>query len=420
MSRFQVLAIVICFLINMLDGFDVLVMAFTADRISNEWALSGKFIGLLFSFGLVGMAIGAIFLGRLADKYGRRALIIICLSIVTLGMLLSSLTNGFYQLAAMRVLTGIGIGGILASVNIIAAEYSSNRRRGLAISLTQIGYPLGGMIGGGIAILLMPEAGWRSVFVFGACLSAIMIPVVLWHLPESIDYLMARRPVDALQRINSLLGRMGHKALSALPALEPQGVKLNIGVRGLWTAEYRGATMLMWLSFFMVMAGVYFVLSWMPKLLIHAGLSENQGISGSMILHIGGMTGQLVLGFISARFNLKKLTGAYMLLAAVFMSLFAVYSNDLNFAMYLGAFVGFFLLGSITGLYILSPALYPAEIRTTAMGWAIGIGRIGAILSPFITGVLLDLGWGTSSLFFVFAIPMIIAMFAMLLIRTDQ
>lgn len=419
MSKFQIVVIAICFLLNMLDGFDVLVMAFTVHRISDEWGLSGTFKGMLFSFGLFGMAVGAIFLGRLADTYGRRKLIIVCLSIITLGMVLSSLATGFYQLLALRVLTGIGIGGALASINIIAAEFSSSKRRGVCISMTQIGYPIGGMIAGVIAVLLIPEAGWRSVFVFGAFLSAIMIPIVLWRLPESIDYLISTQPVNALQRINSLLARMGHKAISVLPDPEPGVTKLKASVRSLWTAEYRGATILMWLGFFMVMAGVYFVLSWTPNLLMLAGLSEEQGISGGLILHIGGITGQLALGFLSVKFNLKKLTGTYMFLSAVVMCLFAFFSNDLDLAMYLAAFVGFFLLGSITGLYILSPALYPAEIRTTAMGWAIGIGRIGAILSPFITGVLLDLGWGTSSLFFVFAIPMMIAMFAMLLIRTD-
>ncbi len=419
MSRFQVLAIVICFLINMLDGFDVLVMAFTASSISDEWALSGKSLGVLFGSGLAGMAIGAVFLGSLADRFGRRALIITCLTIITTGMLLSSFTDSLYELIAMRVFTGTGIGGALASVNIITAEYSSSKRRGLAIALVQIGYPLGGILGGAVAGLLIDESGWRAVFVFGAALSAIMIPVVMWRLPESIDYLLVRRRSNAMQGINLLLRRMGHREITALPEPEAQASAHEAGLRGLWSPEYRAATMLMWLTFFMVMASLYFVLSWTPRLLVHAGLSAQQGISGGMILHLGGISGQLVLGFISARFHLHKLIGSYMLLAAVFVSVFAVYSDDLMPAMYAAAFVGFFLMGSITGLYALSPRLYPPSIRTTGMGWAIGIGRTGAIISPFITGVLLDLGWTTSSLFFVFSVPMIIAMLAIVLIRTD-
>jgi benzoate transport len=419
MSRFQLIAVAICFLINMLDGFDVLVIAFTANNISNEWALSGKSTGMLFSSGLAGMAIGAIFLGRLADVYGRRMLIVACLTIITLGMLLSSITNALYQLVAMRVLTGIGIGGALASVNIITAEYSSNKRRGLAISVVQVGYPLGGMIGGAVAAFLVPENGWRSIFVFGAFLSAIMIPVVLWRLPESIDYLLVKRPDDVLKRINNLLGRMGHEAISALSTMESQSVKLKASVRRLWTTEYRGATTLMWLGFFMIMASMYFVLSWTPKLLMDAGSSTKQGISGGMILHLGGIIGQLAFGFLSAKFALKRLIIIYMFVAAVCMILFGMYSHESIIAMYIAVGVGFFLMGAITGFYTLCPALYPADIRATAMGWAIGIGRIGAIFSPFVAGVLLDLEWTSSSLFIVFSIPMLVGLIFVMSIRTD-
>ena len=167
------------------------------------------------------------------------------------------------------------------------------------------------------------------------------------------------------------------------------------------------------------MASMYFILSWTPKLLMHAGLSQQQGISGGMLLHLGGMTGQLALGFMSARFKLQKLTATYMLLSAICISAFGLYSDNLTLAMYAAALVGFFIMGSITALYVLSPKLYPPEIRTTGMGWAIGIGRIGAIISPFMTGVLLDLGWTTSSLFYVFAAPMIIAMLAIIYLYTD-
>jgi MFS transporter, AAHS family, vanillate permease len=419
MSRFQMVAVVVCILLNMLDGFDVLVMAFTASSISDEWHLSGKSLGVLFSSGLVGMAIGAMFLSPLADKYGRRALIIACLVIITTGMLLSSFTNSLNQLIAMRVLTGVGIGAALASVNIITAEYSSNKRRGLAISLVQTGYPVGGILGGVIATLLITEAGWRSVFVFGACLSAIMIPMVLWRLPESIDYLLARRPANALHGINKLLARMQHSEIASLPEVESEYVNKKANLASLWAAEFRSATILMWLTFFMIMASLYFVMSWTPKLLEHAGLTAQQGISGGMILHGGGITGQLMLGFISAKLNLKKLITAYMLFATVFITLFAVYTNQLSIALYMVFFVGFFLMGSITSLYMLSPKLYPPEIRTTGMGWAIGIGRIGAIISPFLAGVLLDLNWTTSSMFFVFALPALIAMFAIVFIHTE-
>ena len=416
MSSFQILTVTICFMINMLDGFDVLVMAFTANRISSAWGLDGKSLGLLFSSGLVGMAIGAVLLGRLADIFGRRTLLLVCLSIITLGMFFSAYTHSVYQLASMRMLTGIGIGGALATLNILTAEYSSARRRGLNISILQSGYPIGGIAGGAIAAVLLPQAGWQAVFLFGALLSALMLPLAFWALPESIDYLLVRRPVGSLEKINRILVRMNQQPLDELPQVKGQQVK-DSGVLGLWTSEVRAATMLMWLGFFMVMASLYFVLSWTPKLLVSAGLSENQGISGGMLLQLGGIAGQFVLGFISVKFTLRKLSVVYMLASAVFMCLFAIFANQLSMALFIGFSVGFFLFGAITCLYILGPSLYPAEIRTTGMGWAIGVGRIGAILSPAITGVLLDLRWETPALYYAFAIPMIIAMLAIILIR---
>ncbi|NKB38603.1 MAG: MFS transporter [Gammaproteobacteria bacterium] len=418
MSGFQILTDALCFMINMLDGFDVLVMAFTAHSISTEWSLNGKSLGLLFSSGLVGMALGAIFLGRLADIYGRRVLIIACLLIITTGMLISAFTQNMYQLAAMRIFTGLGIGGALATMNILTSEYSSRRRRGLNISILQSGYPIGGIAGGAIAASLIPVSGWQSVFIFGAGLSAIMIPLVFWKLPESIDYILVRRPDDALQRINSLLLKMNHEPLGSL-ADSDRTPQISAGVLSLWQPQHRKATILIWLGFFLVMASLYFVLSWTPKLLVLAGQSENQGISGGMLLQLGGIAGQFVLGFTSVRFGLKKLAGYYMFLSALLMTLFALYSGDLQLATIIGFSVGFFLFGAITCFYILGPALYPPEIRTTGMGWAIGVGRIGAILSPATTGVLLDMGWQSSSLYYVFAVPMLIAMLAILLIKTS-
>lgn len=414
------MAVATCVMVNMLDGFDVFVMAFAAHSISTEWSLDGKSLGILFSAGYTGMAIGAMFLSRLADNYGRRRLVIFCLGLITLGMFVSALSTGFYMLVIVRVFTGLGIGASLASLNCIAAEYSSDKYRGLCLSILQIGYPVGAVIGGAAAAFLISEMGWRSIFFLGALLSLVMIPVVMWRLPESLDYLLARRPGDALDRINALLARMGHSIIDVLPGRDIEATELKAGVRTLWAPEYRRATILLWLGFFMVMSGVYFVFSWTPKLLIHAGLSENEGISGGMILQIGGIIGQALFGFLCITLRAKLLSVVYMFFSAVLMCIFAFYSSNLTVAMYLGAGVGFFLFGSINGLYVLSPSLYPAQIRTTGIGWGIGVGRFGAIIAPFLTGVLLDMGWETSRLYLVFAVPMLVAMAAILFISIES
>ena len=252
------------------------------------------------------------------------------------------------------------------------------------------------------------------MFLLGAVLSFLMIPVVMWRLPESMDYLLARRPANALESINKLLSKMGRDVVDVLPQVETGDVALQAGVRTLWQPEYRRATLLLWVGFFMVMSAVYFVLSWTPKLLTLAGLSETEGISGGLVLQVGGILGQIIFGILCIKLLSKWLSVYFMFLAAAFMCCFAFFASDLTLAIYIGACIGFFLFGSINGLYVLSPSLYPAEIRTTGIGWGIGIGRIGAIIAPFATGVVLDLGWESSHLYIVFAIPMLLAMTAVL------
>ncbi|MGA9660328.1 MAG: MFS transporter, partial [Pseudomonas alloputida] len=204
MGRFQCLAIGICIILNMIDGFDVLVMAFTAASVSAEWNLNGAQVGLLLSAGLFGMAAGSLFIAPWADRFGRRPLILLCLALSGIGMLLSALSQSPLQLALLRGLTGLGIGGILASSNVIASEYASKRWRGLAVSLQSTGYALGATLGGLLAVWLLGHWGWRSVFLFGGIVTVLVIPLVLLWLPESLDFLLARRPANALARVNRL------------------------------------------------------------------------------------------------------------------------------------------------------------------------------------------------------------------------
>ena len=223
MRPVQVLAVTICVVINMIDGFDVLVMAFTASSIAAEWSLQPQSVGILLSSGLFGMAAGSLFLAPIADKIGRRNTILVCLIIISGGMLASAFTWSMSSLASARVVTGIGIGGMLASITTITAEYSSHKRQGFAISMVQSGYPVGATIGGTIAAFLIVAYGWRSVYVFGAACTVVMIPLVLRYLPESLEYLIERKPRNALEKVNQLLDKLGMDQIAVLPASQRTG-----------------------------------------------------------------------------------------------------------------------------------------------------------------------------------------------------
>jgi benzoate transport len=419
MRRFQWVAVSVCVLLNMLDGFDVLVMAFTGKSVSTEWGLNGAQLGLLLSAGLVGMALGSLFLAPFADRVGRRPMILVCLGVASAGMLLSSVSTSATQLGLLRVLTGVGIGGILACSNTIAAEYASRRWRGLAVSLQSTGYAIGATLGGVIAVVLIGEFGWRSVFLFGGLATLVAIPVVLVALPESVEFLLVRRPAGALGKVNALARRLGLPVLGDLPepATAPGGV--GAGFRALLAPRLRRSTLLLWASFFLVMAGFYFVTSWTPTLLVEAGLSATQGLTGGTLLNLGGIFGATVLGVLAARWALRTVLAVYLVTTAVLLALFLLALGSLAAAFALGALIGIVVNGCVAGLYALTPFVYDGRVRATGVGTAIGIGRIGAIVSPTVAGALLDDGWTPQNLYLAFAVVFVLTAALLALLRID-
>lgn len=418
MNAFQWTAISICVFLNMIDGFDVLVMAFTAASVSAEWQLGGAQLGMLLSAGLFGMAAGSLFIAPWADRFGRRPVILFCLSMSGISMLLAGFSQSPLQLGILRTVTGLGIGGILAGANVIASEYASRRWRGMAVSLLSTGYALGATIGGMVAVWLLGQWGWRSVFLFGGLCTLVAIPLVLWRLPESLDFLLARQPRRALERINVLARRLGLATLSQLPAPGHAGTG---GGRSsfaqLFSTRMLRSTLLLWLVFFLVMFGFYFVMSWTPKLLVTAGLSPQQGVTGGVLLSVGGIFGATLLGFASARFPLHRILALFMLLSAILLSVFVGSTTSLASAFALGLLIGLFTNGCIAGLYAVTTMVYDASIRTTGMGWAIGVGRLGAILSPLVAGGLIDAGWQPVHLYGGYALAFALAAVFIMLLR---
>jgi benzoate transport len=412
LSRFQAVAIGLCVVLNALDGFDVLVMAFTASEVAKEWSLSGAALGTLLSAGLFGMAGGSLFIAPWADRYGRRATTLASLCLITLGMLLSSLAQSPAQLGLLRVLTGVGVGGILASLTVITSEYSPKRLRASAIALMTTGYPVGATVGGAIAAFLVTRYGWRSAFLFGALASAAMIPAVARSLPESVDFLLARRPPGALARLNDVLRRMGRPAVAALPSLEADEPERANPLGGLFAKGTAGQTALIWSAFFLLMSSFYFVMSWTPKLLIEAGLSTRQGITGGVLLNLGGILGGILFSSLATRSSPKRLSIVSLGSSAAAMVLLGALATHRVSAFLVAFAVGTMLCASMSGLYALAPSLYPAAFRATGIGWAIGIGRLGAILAPLWAGFLVDRGWDTVGLYAAFALPVGLGMLA--------
>ncbi|NIB43437.1 MFS transporter [Pseudomaricurvus alkylphenolicus] len=410
LSRFQKIAIGICVILNMLDGFDVLVMAFTATSVAEEWNLSGAETGLLLSAGLFGMAAGALFVAPWADQFGRRPLILTCVSTAGLGMLLSAYAQGPLQLGALRIITGLGIGGILASSNVIAAEYANKRWRGLAVSLQSTGYALGATIGGLAAAQILAHLGWRWVFLSGGVATLATLPLILWRLPESIDFLLARQPRNALRRINKLADSIGQQPIEALPAQQQSGKQaLHHSIGQLLAPGLMWQTLRLWASFFLVMFGFYFIMSWTPRLLVEFGLSTELGVTGGALLSLGGILGTALVGTLSSRYQLHYLLSAFMVLTSSLLVIFGFTASNLMLALGVATLIGIVANGCIAGMYALGTSIYSPAIRATGLGWAIGIGRIGAICSPILAGLMLDLSVSAALLYASFSSAFLLA-----------
>ena len=420
MSFIQLTTIAMCFAINFLDGMDILAIAFAAPAIGQEWGLGAQQLGILFSAGLAGMMFGSLVVAPLADNFGRRPMVLICLVTITLWMILSAFCYNLEQIVICRIFTGIGVGAMLPSINTHVAEYSSNKMRNLLISILQIGYVCGGAIGGIIAGYLVIGYDWRAIFLFSGILSGLLIPFVFFCFPESIDYLVLKRNDVALEQANKILGRMKQQKLPQFTtADEFKGInqkKLAV----LLSSEFRMRTISIWAAYFVAFFALYFVLNLTPIILINAGLSLEMGIGGGVILNVGGVVGSILLGFISTRYSLTNVVSTYILLAVVSMIVFGVIGLNLPILLATAFTLGFFVLGCTVGLYAIVPNLYPPSIRTTGTGWAIGIGRFGAISGPYIGGMLIGQEWERGQYFFVMALPLLLGAMIIYLLGRGQ
>jgi benzoate transport len=411
-TGFQLVVIAICVGLNMLDGFDVLAMSFAASGVRADWHLHDSQLGALLSAGLVGMGLGSLTLGPCADRWGRRIIVLFSVALAGLGMLGSALARGYAELLILRVLTGIGIGGTIASVAVIVSEYAPDHWRGTALAIYATGYSIGATIGGALAAFAIPRYGWRAAFAIGGTLSLVMLPLAWRKLPESLDFLLTRRSPAGLRRVNAVLKAMRQPSLTALA--EPLSGQDSVRTR--LRLLMRPSTLLIWILFFCTMAGFYFIVSWTPRLLNAAGLSAGQGMTGGVLLNLGGIAGCGLFAFAAARADTHRLLLGALIGSAVLIAGFGLVMSRLDIALWTALLLGIIANAAMAGLYAVGPPLYPTAVRTTGMGWAIGVGRFGAILAPLASGALLDRGWLPAQLYFFFSAPFIVAAVAIFII----
>jgi len=413
-SRQQLIVVGLCLLFNMLDGFDITAMAVAVNSIGKEMALAEDKLGLVFSFALAGMMIGAMFLASFSDVLGRRKVVIASVLVIGSTVLLTGYANSLWELIILRFISGLGAGAMLASQATLAAEYSPEKYRSLSVAAVTAGYPLGAMLTGLVATEMVPAYGWRSIFILGGGVTLAMGLVAYLFIPESLQFLFEKRPPNALARVNRILKKLDREHLTELPKVAAKPVS-ETSKRSIWAnmamllkPPHRRGTLNLWLTFFMCFCTLYFLMSWIPKLVVNAGLSEQTGNYAFSLFNMGGVMGIFLLGTLATRWKLTNLVCFFLIASAIGMVVFALAPTSESLLLVLIFAIGILQQGGFTGLYAVAAKFYPTEIRSTGVGWAIGLGRFGAVVGPAIAGVMIASGVSMAGNFFIFAIPMLL------------
>ncbi|MFA3789932.1 MFS transporter [Aliiglaciecola sp. SL4] len=407
LSSTQILVVLISFLLMILDGFDITSMSFVAQRVSEQLQISPTNLGLVFSVTLAGMMLGAMLIAPYADKIGRRKMLIASVIAIGLSMFLTGLVTEFWQLAFLRTITGLGVGSMLANITALTSEYTPTKYRSFSVAIISAGFPLGATIGGIIVVPILPTYGWQIVFFSLGIATLVMAVVVYCLVPESLQFLKTQGTDNALKQVNGLLVKMQRNPISEF-VVDSQ-IKINkASVLTLLSPQFRTKTIQLWLTFLFVFISLYFLLSWLPKLIINEGLSESDSVFSAVALNGGGVVGSLLLGWFAANFGLTKLIGIFLSISGLAMLSFGLLFEYMNLFVLL-FIIGFLLLGAYVGLYSASAKMYPTEVRATGIGWALGLGRFGAVIGPYIGGLLITYGFSMQLNFAVFAMPLILA-----------
>lgn len=392
MTTMQYIIVFITVLLNAMDGFDVLAISVAGPGIMGEFGIDRAALGGVLAAELVGMSIGSVILGGVADKIGRRQMALACLMVMSAGMLLATTAGSVLMLSFWRVFTGLGIGGMLSTTNALVAEFSNRKHRGLCISMMVIGYPLGGIVCGevGKAFLVEGATNWRIMFTSGAIFSAAMIPVVWFLMPESIHWLTRKQPLNALERINAALRKIGHKVIEALPELHETERKKSVG--DIFSPALALSTILVTLAYFFHITTFYYILKWTPTIVTEMGIGASAASGVLTWANVGGAIGGAVFGLMTTRIGLKPLTIGILVATMIGVAMFGRSAPDVMQLSMLAAFAGFFGNAGVSGLYTIIAYVFPTHVRATGTGFVIGVGRGGAVLAPALAGILLQQG----------------------------
>jgi AAHS family 4-hydroxybenzoate transporter-like MFS transporter len=413
-SRYQLLIAVICGVVVFFDGFDAQVMGYVAPVLRVQLGIAPSAIGWVSSSGLFGMMIGGLVFGPLADRFGRRPILLACTITFGLGSLLTATATSVATLVICRLLTGFGMGGAMPNTIALTSEFTPKKYRATAVMTMFCGFSIGAAVCGFVAAGIVSRLGWQSVFVVGGVFPCLVAVVLYAFLPESIRFLLVKGGEQ--RRVGQYLSRIAPSV--RIPA------EMSIGdeehrsgafvVKQLFTQSRGRVTLLLWVMFFMNLLDLYFISNWLPTVIHDIGIKVEVAIIITSLFQVGGIVGSLVLGRLLDRYLSFGVLALTYLAAGLFVVLIGEVGASVPLLVGTVLAAGFGIIGGQTCSNALAAEFYPTAIRSTGVGWALGIGRVGSIIGPILGGELLLLAGGARRVFSAAAVPPLIATIAAL------
>ena len=413
-SRYQWLVFAICMSVVILDGFDTAAIGYIAPSLLTEWTLAKADLAPVLSAALFGLAGGALLAGPIADKFGRKAVLIVSVVLMGAASLVAAMAGDLSTLTIWRFITGLGLGAAMPNAVTLMSEYSSQKKRALITNAMFCGFPLGAAFGGFLAAWMIPHFGWRSVLVLGGVAPLTLAVLMVRSLPEFARFMVAHR--YAVERIRAVMTRISNSAANATSFTmhEPISSGAVEGKRGLalvFSSHFVIGTLMLWIAYFMGLVIFYGLINWMPILFKESGVPAQQATLISALFPLGGF-GAIFFGLLMDRFNANIIVAAGYVLTAVSVYVIGLTIGNVGMLMLAVFTAGVIMNTAQSSMPALAAAFYPTRGRASGVSWMLGIGRFGGIAGSFLVAELARRKFGLSDVFLVVAIPGVIAAIA--------
>lgn len=417
LSVFQITIFSLCFLVALFDGFDTAAIGYIAPSLITEWGIEKADLAPVLSAALLGLAFGAVCFGPVADRVGRKKVLILSVAIFAAGSYASALASSLGWLELFRFITGIGLGAAMPNAVTLLSEYCPEQKRFFLVNTMFCGFPLGAAIGGFVSAWMIPELGWRSVLWLGAIAPTLLLIVMLFLLPESVRYLVFRNQEST--QIKTILSKISPRAndISSfyLEEAQPEVGNGKSGIAVVLSKHYALGSMALWLTYFMGLVIFYGVMNWMPLLFKEANMPAGLGTIVTGLFALGGL-GAIANGWLMDRYNKHKLIISFWLLTAISVALIGlVVGLHVTVLVTVIIISGLVMNTAQSSMPAYAASFYPTSGRTTGVSWMLGLGRFGGIAGSFLVAYLISKDISLQRIFFILAIPALLSAVALMI-----